>query len=205
MLKFMTNIFKIVINKSTITALMLLLTVTASIAAISVLALSSDVQGQVQGEPSISNATSSTPTINVTIGDLILESSDLTAGLRVLEVGGDRGPKVEVSYVGNATIRGGINASNMGTVWSITNPDGTIYGEGKGILTSKATGKMATYTFQSVGQYGSDGKLRNHGSIFFNTNTTSSGQLSFLNNMVGVYADEIDPSGRAVTIVWELR
>ena len=183
---------------------MLLLIVTASSAAISVPIFSSDAQGQGQGEPSISNATSSTPTINVTIGDLILESSDISAGIRVLEVGGDRGPMIEVSYVGNATIRGGINATNMGTVWSVTNPDGIIYGEGKGILTS-TTGEMATYTFQSVGQYGSDGKLRNHGSIFFNTNTSSSGQLSFLNNMVGVYADEIDSAGNAITKVWELR
>ena len=192
------------IMKPTITMLVPLLIVTASSTAISVPIFSSDAQGQGQGEPSISNATSSTPTINVTIGDLILESSDISAGIRVLEVGGDRGPMIEVSYVGNATIRGGINATNMGTVWSITNPDGIIYGEGKGILTS-TTGEMATYTFQSVGQYGSDGKLRNHGSIFFNTNTSSSGQLSFLNNMVGVYADEIDSTGNAITKVWELR
>jgi hypothetical protein len=194
------------IMKSTITMFMLLLIVTASSTAISVPILSSDAQEQGQGqeEPSVSNATSSTPTINVTIGDLILESSDISAGIRILEVGGDRGPKIEVSYVGNATIRGGINATNMGAVWSITNPDGTIYGEGKGILTSNATGEMATYTFQSVGQYGSDSKLRNHGSIFFNTNTSSSGQLSFLNNMVGVYADEIDSAGNAITKVWEL-
>ena len=193
------------IMKPTITMLLLLLIVTASSTAISVPIFSSDAQGQGQKGPSISNATSSTPTINVTIGNLILESSDISAGIRVLEVGGDRGPKIEVSYVGNATIRGGINATNMGTVWSITNPDGIIYGEGKGILISTATGEMVTYTFQSVGQYGSDGKLRNHGSIFFNTNTSSSGQLSFLNNMVGVYADEIDSTGNAITKVWELR
>ena len=192
------------IMKPTITMLVPLLIVTASSTAISVPIFSSDAQGQGQKGPSISNATSSTPTINVTIGNLILESSDISAGIRVLEVGGDRGPKIEVSYVGNATIRGGINATNMGTVWSITNPDGIIYGEGKGILTS-TTGEMATYTIQSVGQYGSDGKLRNHGSIFFNTNTSSSGQLSFLNNMVGVYADEIDSTGNAITKVWELR
>src|SRR5918996_1156412 len=165
------------IMKPTITMWMLLLIVTASSTAISVPIFSSDAQRQGQEEPSISNATSSTPTINVTIGDLIFESSDISAGIRVLEVGGDTGPKIEVSYVGNATIRGSINA----------------------------TSEMATYTFQSVGQYGSDGKLRNHGSIFFNTNTSSSGQLSFLNNMVGVYADEIDSTGNAITKVWELR
>jgi hypothetical protein len=193
------------ISKPTITTLMLLLTVTGSSTAISVPVFFSDAQGQVQGETSISSATSASTTINVTIGDLIVESSDLPAGLRVLDIGGDKGPKIEASYVGNATIRGGINATDMGTVWSTTNPDGTIHSKGQGILTSATTGEIATYTFQAVGQHGSDGKLRNHGSVFFNTNTSSSGQLSSLNNMVGVYADEIDPAGNAVTKIWELR
>jgi hypothetical protein len=71
---------------------------------------------------------------------------------------------MEISFLGNATIRGGINATDMGTLWSIMNHDGTTYSEGKGILTSKATGEMATYTFQAIGGYDPDGKLRNHGS-----------------------------------------
>lgn len=197
----------LLIHKSIITTFMLLLTVTSSSTTISVPIFSSDAQGQVQeqGESSISNATSASPTINVTIGDLILESSGVPAGIRVLEVGGDKGPKIEVSYVGNATIGGGINATDMGTVWSITNPDGTTYSEGQGILTSIATGEMATYTFQAIGQYGPDGKLRNHGSVFFNSNTSSSGQLAFLNKMIGVFADEIDAAGNSMTRVWELK
>jgi hypothetical protein len=79
------------INKPTITILMLLLlpTVTGSSTAISVPVFSSYAQGQVQGGSSIFSAASSTPTINVTIGDLILESSGLPAGIRVLEIGGD--------------------------------------------------------------------------------------------------------------------
>ncbi|CAN5170751.1 hypothetical protein BH18THE2_BH18THE2_36160 [soil metagenome] len=189
------------INKPAIITFMLLLAVTGGTIAISIPVLSSDAQGQ--GEPSNRNTTSASRTINVTIGDLILESSGLP--IRVLDIGGDKGPTIEVSYVGNATIRGGINATDMGTVWSITNPDGTIYGKGNGTLTSKATGEMATYAFQAVGQYGPDGKLRNRGSVFFNTNTSSSGQLSFLNNMVGVYADETVPAANAMTKIWELR
>jgi len=151
-------------------------------------------------------ATSSSSTINVTIGDLIAEGSAVSTGLRVLDVGtGDKGPKLEVSYIGNATIRGGINAIDMGTSWSITNPDGTRYTEGQGILTTKTTREMATYTFQAIGQYGPDGKLRNHGSVFFNSNTSSSGQLSFLNKMIGVFADEIDAAGNSMTRIWELK
>jgi hypothetical protein len=43
------------------------------------------------------------------------------------------------------------------------------------------------------------------GSMFFNSNSSSSGQLSFLNGMVGVFVDEIDAKGNAMTKVWELR
>jgi hypothetical protein len=160
-----------------------------------------------QGQ-NISRATSavSSSAINVTIGDLIVEGPATSIGFRILDLGTEStGPKMEISFLGNATIRGGIDATDMGTLWSIMNHDGTAYSEGKGILTSKATGEMATYTFQAIGGYDPDGKLRNHGSMFFNSNTSSSGQLSFLNGMVGVFADEIDAKGNAMTKVWELR
>jgi hypothetical protein len=151
------------------------------------------------------NITSDPSAINVTIGDLILEGKGDQSGLRglkILDVGRDKEPKIEVSYITNVTIRGGINATDMGTMWSITNPDRSIYSEGQGTLTT-ATGGMATYTFRGVGQY--DGTLRNHGSYFFSSNTFPRGELSFLNNMIGVYIDEIDPSGKGIARVWELR
>ena len=190
--------------KSMLTTFMLLLTIIASSSMIlSAPFKIADIKAQDQNT---TLATSTPSTINATIGDLIVEGRAVSIGLRVLDVGtGDKGPKLEVSYIGNVTIRGGINARDIGTSWSITNPDGTRYREGQGILTTKTTSEMATYTFQAIGQYGPDGKLRNHGSVFFNSNTSSSGQLSFLNNMVGVYADEIDAAGNSMTRIWELK
>jgi hypothetical protein len=205
-LKLIVKQCKTMIIKSMLTTtFMLLLTIIASSSVIVLTPFKiADVEAQ---DLNTTLATTSTPsTINVTIGDLIAQGSAVSTGLRVLDVGtGDKGPKLEVSYIGNATIRGGINATDMGTSWSITNPDGTRYSEGQGILTSTATGEMATYTFQAIGQYGSDGKLTNHGSVFFNSNTSSSGQLSFLNKMVGVFADEIDAAGNSITRIWELK
>jgi hypothetical protein len=157
---------------------------------------------------SANNTTSDPSAINVTIGDLILEGGGGPSGLRglrILDIGGDKGPKIEVSYVANVTIRGGINATDMGTMWSITNLGGAVYSEGQGILSSTATGDIATYTFRGAGQYDSDGTLRNRGSYFFNSNIFPEGELSFLNNMIGVYADEIDPSGKGMAKIWELR
>jgi hypothetical protein len=192
------------IIKSMLTTFMLLLTIISTSSMIlSAPFKIADIEAQDQNT---TLATSTPSTINVTIGDLIVEGPAVSTGIRVLDVGtGDKGPKLEVSFLGNATIRGGIKATDMGTVWSITNPDGTTHSEGQGILTSTATGEMATYTFQAIGQYGPDGKLRNHGSVFFNSNTSSSGQLSFLNKMIGVFADEIDAAGNSMTRVWELK
>jgi hypothetical protein len=147
-------------------------------------------------------------TLNKTIGDLILEGQGGPSGLRglrIIDLDGDKGPKIEVSYLANVTIKGDINATDMGTMWSVTNPDGTIYSEGQGILTSTATGATATYTFQGLGQYDSDGTLRNHGSYFFNSDTSPSSELSFLNNKIGVYADEIDTAGNGIARIWELK
>ena len=47
-----------------------------------------------------------------------------------------------------------------------------------------------------------DGKLRNLGSVTFDTKDT--GALSVLKNTVGVLADEIDQKGNAITKIWKL-
>jgi len=191
------------IIKSMLTTFMLLLTIIANSLILAAPFRIADIEAQDQNTTLV---TSDPSTVNVTIGDLILEGPAVSTRIRVLDVGtGDEGPKIEVSFLGNATIRGGIKATDIGTVWSITNPDGTTSSKGQGILTSTATGEMVTYTFQAIGQYDPDGKLRNHGSVFFNSNTSSSGQLSFLNKMIGVFADEIDAAGNSMTRVWELK
>ena len=50
-----------------------------------------------------------------------------------------------------------------------------------------------------------DGKLRNLGSVTFDTNDAEDGgELSVLKNTIGVLADEIDQNGNAITKVWKL-
>ena len=167
-----------------------------------------DVEAQSQDISMITAATANTTipatSINVTIGDLIL----VPLGIRVpdAKMGEDiTEPKMESSYIGNSTLRGDINTTNVFTVKSVTKPDGTIHSEGQGILTSTTTAETATYTFKAIGQFGSDGKLRNHGPVFFYTNSTPGEQFFFLKNMIGVFADEIDTAGIDVTKVWELK
>jgi len=51
---------------------------------------------------------------------------------------------------------------------------------------------MATYTQQASGERTSDGR------VLFQT-----GELAFLDNMVGVYTYESDLAGNAERVVWE--
>ena len=41
--------------------------------------------------------------------------------------------------------------------------------------------------------------------IYIYSNTSSSGQLSFLDKMIGVFADEIDADRNSMTRIWELK
>lgn len=171
-----------------------------------------NVEAQSQDITMITTATANTTipatSTDATIGDLILVSFDVPLGTRVpdAKMGEDfTEPKMESSYIGNSTLRGGISSTNVFTVKSVTKPDGTIHSEGQGILTSTTTAEIATYTFKAIGQFGPDGKLRNHGPVFFYTDSSPGEQFFFLKNMIGVFADEIDNAGNDVTKVWELK
>jgi hypothetical protein len=55
---------------------------------------------------------------------------------------------------------------------------------------------MITHTSQGIGGFdihliSKQERQKNHGSTFFSTNSTG-GKLGFLNNMVGIWVDEID-------------
>ena len=70
----------------------------------------------------------------------------------------------------NDTIKGNISASEMGTYTSVMRPDGSLYGQGQGIVTTKG-GEVVTWTGQGIGHFMQDGKLRFHGSLFYSTNS----------------------------------
>ena len=64
---------------------------------------------------------------------------------------------------------------------------------------------MITHTSHGIGGFDiQTGKIKNHGSTFFSTNSTG-GKLGFLNNMVGIQVDEIDvATGIAHAKTWLL-
>ena len=60
---------------------------------------------------------------------------------------------------------------------------------------------MATFTVEGFGRLSPSGSVKWRGSPFFRTSST--GKLSFLNNVVEVFEAEVDPEGNFTEKIWE--
>jgi hypothetical protein len=133
------------------------------------------------------------------LGDQISEEKGKITSQRVLDVEGGQ-PKIETSFSAAGNYRG-VETTATVTYWGSPRPGGAIYGEGQGALMSKDGQEMATWTGQGIGRFTGPGKIRFTGSLLFNTSST--GKLAFLNNLVGVFEYESDESGNTSAKVWE--
>ena len=133
------------------------------------------------------------------LGDQISEEKGKITSQRVLDVEGGV-PKIETSFSATGNYRG-VETTATVTYWASPRSGGAIYGEGKGALMSKDGQEIAIWTGQGIGRFTSPGKIRLTGSLFFET--SSSGKLAFLNNLVGVFEYETDESGNTSATVWE--
>jgi hypothetical protein len=85
--------------------------------------------------------------------------------------------------------------------WSMLRPDGTLYGEGSGIVMT-AEGP-ATWKGAGVGHPTGEGMGATfRGAIYFETRA---GPLDRLNHSAVVYEFAVDPDGKCRTQVWEWR
>jgi len=151
-----------------------------------------------QIENNINNTKTLYDDLSVNIGNLILESKTHSEGMKIADI--DK-HTIEVSWSGNGTLEGNVTVMDIGTSWSSLKNNDYWYSKGEGMLLT-LDNEIAKYTFQSIGKHDNDGKLRNLGSVIFYTDSTR--DLSVLNNTIGVYADEIDQEGNAITKVWKL-
>ena len=155
-------------------------------------------------ENAATNTSIQNTTTDITsLGDPFYTERTKATSIRVIDV--SNGPKIEVSFSGNGTIRDSINVTNIGTVWTLPTTGGMIYSEGQGLLTTQQ-GEMATYTQKAIGQITPEGRVVFHGSMFFKT-LSPIGQfpspLASLDNQMGIYNYESDIAGNAIRQVWE--
>jgi hypothetical protein len=150
--------------------------------------------------PNIGNMTLGNPQLSYT-------GYDKTTSFKPAIVNGTHG--IEISFTGHGILNG-INITDNGNAVVINGTGGTIFTAGDAKLVSSNGAGTLAFAFQGTGHYGADGKLRDIGNIFQHHHLIgklpiafkATGNLALLDNMVGIYKDEIDKAGNAVTKIW---
>jgi hypothetical protein len=106
----------------------------------------------------------------------------------------------------NATTGTTINATETANTTVNILPDGLALDKGQSLIVAEggddgtAEQENATTTFVDISRMNPDGSGSGTGVVFFSTNST--GQLAFLNNMVGINDSEFSQGGGTIR-VWE--
>ena len=129
------------------------------------------------------------------IGDKIGETKGKRIGRRVLSTDP---PTTEVSFEDTGTMFG-VATAGMGTYTSIVRPDGSIHGEGQGLIMTP-DGELVTWTGAGLGKLGNCGAVSYRGMLFFHSNSEN---LARLNNTCGAFEYEVDSAGATISKVWE--
>ena len=105
----------------------------------------------------------------------------------------------EFSFSGQGTLNG-IKITATGNGHSLQREDGTVsVTNGRALFTSE--NGSASYSFEEILKM-KDNVVRHHGAAFFDANAT--GNLEFLNSIIGVYKSVIDEEGRGTFAMWRL-
>ncbi len=130
------------------------------------------------------------------LGEQIGESRGKRTGRRVLS--SDTGFKVEVSFEESGKMLG-LDVNGFATYTAAPRPDGTLYGEGQGVITTR-DGEMATWKGAGVGRFVGAGAVSYRGTLYYNT---ASPKLARLNSVAVVFEFESDAQGNTSSKSWE--
>ncbi len=132
------------------------------------------------------------------LGDLVVEETGTVTGIRVLSNDAS-GSKVEISMRTTGTIRG-VAESSLWTYSQLTRPDGSIYGEGEGVMTTQ-DGDVIQLKSSGSGQVAAPGDTTNFVSAAFaHTESVKYADLNSI-GLVGHY--DVAADGSAVNKNWE--
>jgi hypothetical protein len=122
--------------------------------------------------------------------------------IHVQNVGGTNGTsKREASFIGNGTANGNIKIDASGSATVTPRPGGFSFIQGKTTLISGDNTSEADYIFQAIQHSETSGGSKSVGAAFFDSNAT--GNLSFLNNKLGIYRDQSSKNGNGTFTMWE--
>ena len=125
------------------------------------------------------------------LGEVIGDTRGQAISTRILPDEG-QGPRMEITDQGVGTLYG-VGVTATVTYVGTLRPNGTISGDGTGILMT-ADGESATYRGVGVGTFSRPGATTWRGSLFFET---ASPKLSRLNGIAVVFEYSVDEGGKS--------
>lgn len=131
------------------------------------------------------------------LGERIGEDTGKVTSQRVLPNPGGP-PKLETSFQASGSLLGK-STSETGTYIATIRPDGSLFGEGQGVVMSKS-GELATWTGQGIGTTKPDGSVSYRGAIYYQTASPAWTQL---NRQTAVFEYEVDALGNTKGSLWE--
>lgn len=123
------------------------------------------------------------------LGDQIGEERGQVLVRRVLSAGAS--PQVEVTFQAEGRILD-VDTTDMGTYVGTIQPDGTLKGEGQGLVRGSGN-EVATWTGTGVGHFTNDGGVAWRGALYFQTQAPA---LARLNGIAVVFEYGVDGSGK---------
>jgi len=130
------------------------------------------------------------------LGEQIGMSHGTRSSRRVLSV--DNGFKIEVAFESAGKLLG-TDTNEIGTYSAQSRPDGSLFGEGQGIMMG-SDGSMATWKGQGVGKLGENGAVSYRGAIYF---STASPKWARLNTVAALFEFDVDAEGKTQSKLWE--
>jgi hypothetical protein len=132
------------------------------------------------------------------LGELISEENGQVTAMRVLAAGDGLHPVVEVSFQAAGQLLDSA-VTDLGTYESAVRPDGSLFGEGRGVLMA-ADGAAVTWRGQGVGRFTGSGGVRWRGAIYYET---ASERFARLNGVAGVFEYETGEDGKTTAKIYE--
>jgi hypothetical protein len=131
------------------------------------------------------------------LGDLIGEEQGQITVQRVLRGENGTAPAMETSFQTTGQLLG-VTVNDTGTYTARLQPDGTLHGEGQGVMMGPS-GAHASWQGLGVGQFTENGAVSWRGSIVYETDSP---EFAGLRGVAGAFEWETDASGKAVGKIW---
>jgi hypothetical protein len=131
------------------------------------------------------------------IGDRVGEEMGQITGRRVLP-DRDGMPVMEISFQQSGELYG-VHVNDIGTYESVRLPDGRLAGKGRGVLMTQ-DGETVSWKGTGLGRFVEGGIISWRGAIYYRTDSP---RLARLNEIVGLYENDVDESGKMTGALWE--